>query len=153
MEDMKRKEIIIGVLIISVFVFVVSLSSLYIQTEISSGNICGCAIPIPLFIPFIASVGLFIGSLIYSLFSPRFKRPKIDKDIFLNFLVDDERKVFDIILSEKVVTQSEIVKRSGLSKVKVFRILRRFEDKGLIEKERDRKTNLIRLSEDISKFL
>jgi len=52
---------------LSIFVFIVAISSLYVQIQIVEGNICGCLIPLPLFIPFIASVGLFIGTLSFYL--------------------------------------------------------------------------------------
>ncbi|MCD6478056.1 MAG: hypothetical protein J7K87_03560 [Candidatus Aenigmarchaeota archaeon] len=149
----ESKKVVIGILIFSIFVFIVSLSSLYVQTEISSGNVCGCFIPIPLFIPFIASVGLFIGTLIYYLISPRLNKKKLHKKLLLNFFTGDERKIFGIILEKCEVTQSEIVKLSRLSKVKVFRILRRLENRNLIEKKPLGKTNLIVVNENVKELL
>ena len=149
----ESKKVAIGILIFSIFVFIVSLSSLYVQTEISSGNVCGCFIPIPLFIPFIASVGLFIGTLIYYLISPRLNKKKLHKKLLLNFFTGDERKIFGIILEKCEVTQSEIVKLSRLSKVKVFRILRRLENRNLIEKKPLGKTNLIVVNENVKELL
>ena len=147
-----RKKIISGILILSVFVLIVSICSLYVQVEISSGNACGCAIPIPVFIPFIASIGLFIGTVTYYLFSPKFDR-KIDKKVLLNFFEGEERKVFEVILNKKEVNQAEIVRESGLSKVKVSRILKRFESKGLVEKISVGKINKVKLSEGILKLV
>jgi len=147
------KKIVFGILILSIFILVVSISSLYVQTKISSGNVCGCFIPIPLFIPFIASIGLFIGTLIYYLLSPKFDKKKIDKNSLLNFLEGDERKVMELLIEKKEITQAEIVRKTNLSKVKVFRILKRFENRGLIEKSSIGKTNMIILSESINKLL
>ena len=149
----KRKEIFLGMLVLSIFVLIVSVTSLYIQTKISSGDTCGCAIPIPLFIPFIASIGLFIGTLIYYIFSPRLDKPKIDSSLFLNFLDGDEKKVFEIVLNKKSVTQASLVRETKLSKVKVFRVLRKLKRKGLINKEPSGKTNLIELEEEIAKSI
>jgi len=151
MED--SKKVILGILILSVFVFIVSIISLYVQTEISYGNACGCAIPIPLFIPFIASVGLFIGTMIYYFLSPKFEKKKIDKKFFLNFFEGEERKVFEIILNKKEANQTEIVKESNLSKVKVSRILKKFENRGLIEKLSIGKINKVRLKKEILELL
>jgi len=145
------KKIIFGILILSIFVLIVSTTSLYVQTHISSGNLCGCFIPIPLFIPFIASIGLFIGTLTYYLLSPRFDKNRLDKKFLLNFFDGEERNIFEVILEKNEITQAELVKRTGLSKVKVFRILKRFENKGLIEKTSLGKTNLIKLNKEISK--
>ncbi len=148
----KRKEIFIGMLAFSVFVLIVSVTSLYIQTQISSGDACGCAIPIPLFIPFIASIGLFIGTLIYYLFSPKLERPKIDKKTILKFLSGDEKKVFEQLLEKKSITQASLTNKTNLSKVKVFRVLKKLENKGLVSKSSHGKTNLIELDKKISKL-
>ena len=146
------RKIIYGILILSVFVLIVSISSLYVQTEISSGNACGCFIPIPIFIPFIASVGLFIGTVTYYMFSPRFDK-KLDKNILLNFLEGDGKNVFEIILEKKEVNQAKIVKESKLSKVKVSRILKRLEENGIVEKHTVGKINLIKLNKNIAEII
>jgi len=150
---MKRKNIVLGMLTVSVFVLVVSIVSLYVQIQISSGTTCGCAIPIPLFIPLIACIGLFIGTLFYYLIFPNFDKPKIDKDVFLNFLSGDERSVFEKILEKKTITQASLVKETELSKVKVFRILEHLKHKGLITKIPYGKTNVIELNDELTKFL
>lgn len=148
----KRKEIFAGMLVLSIFVLIVSITSFYIQTQISSGNICGCAIPIPLFIPFIASIGLFIGTLVYYLFSPKLEKAKIDKKSLLKFLSGDEKRVFQKILEKKSITQASLTRETNLSKVKVFRVLKRLKNKGLIVKSSHGKTNLVELDEEISKL-
>ncbi len=149
----ESKKIILGILILSVFVLIVSVSSFYVQTEISSGNACGCSIPIPLFIPFLASIGLFIGTLIYYMFSPRFEKNKLDKKSLLNFLGGDERKVFGVMLDKKEINQAQLVRETNLSKVKVSRIIKRFENKGLIEKISIGKINMIKLKREISELI
>lgn len=146
------KKVVFGILILSVFVLIVSVSSLYVQTEISSGNACGCFIPIPIFIPFIASIGLFIGTMIYYMFSPKFDK-KIDKNSLLNFLDGDERKIFRVMLDKKEINQAQLVRGTDLSKVKVSRILKRFENKGLIEKVSVGKINMIKLNKGISEII
>ena len=150
MED--SKKIILGILILSIFVLIVSVSSLYVQTEISSGNACGCFIPIPIFIPFIASIGLFIGTMIYYMFSPKFDK-KIDKKSLLNFLDGDERKVFEVVLDKKEINQAQLVRETYLSKVKISRIIKRFENKGIIKKISIGKINMIKLYKKISELL
>ena len=151
MED--SKKVILGILILSVFVLIVSVSSFYVQTEISSGNACGCSIPIPLFIPFLASIGLFMGTMIYYLLSPKFDKKKIDKNSLLNFLEGDERKVFGVVLDKKEINQAQLVRETNLSKVKISRIIKRFENKGLIEKVSIGKINMIKLNKKISELI
>lgn len=72
---------------------------------------------------------------------------KISKDNYkkiISELDDDEKKVFEIILnSQGSVFQSELVSKTGLTKVKVTRILDRLEGKGLIERKRRGMTNVV----------
>ncbi|HDD46552.1 MAG TPA: MarR family transcriptional regulator [Candidatus Aenigmarchaeota archaeon] len=148
------KKMIVCMLIISIFVFIVAISSLYVQIQIESGNTCGCAIPVWLFIPLLASLGLFIGSLLYYLLFPFYERGiRVDKNTILKFLSGDELRIFSILLDNNPIYQSEIVKKSKLSKVKVHRVLKRLERMGIIKKEKDRKLFVVRLSKDIKKLI
>lgn len=65
----------------------------------------------------------------------------------------DERKIFKIILNKKEVSQASLVRETGMSKVKVFRVLEKLKYKGLIKKEPYGRTNLIVLDEELSKLL
>ncbi|MHA1852955.1 MAG: helix-turn-helix transcriptional regulator [Candidatus Heimdallarchaeaceae archaeon] len=148
------KKIISLSLILAIFVLVVSLSSWYVQMEIISGDVCSCAIPLPVLIPILASIGLLTGTLIYYVYSPKFDKAEINSNLILKFFQGDERAVIDVLLKNGgKLSQAKIVSSTGLSKVKVFRILERLKSRGLIEKESKGKTNMIRLSEDISNFL
>lgn len=56
----------------------------------------------------------------------------------------DEQKIYGLLASNgKLLQQSEIVIKTGLSKVKVTRILNRFEANGLIERKRKGLQNLV----------
>lgn len=139
-----RKDILIGSLILSIFVFIVASSTLYVQTQISTGNACGCWIPLPLFIPFLGSVGLFIGIILYSLFNPIPTQTSISQQSLLRLFDKDERQLIKTLLNNGgQIMQADIVKKTKLSKVKVHRILKRFEDKGLVAKEANGNTNQI----------
>ena len=143
------KKIVVGMLVLTVFVLVVSIASLYVQVTIESGNACGCVIPLPFFIPFIGSVGLFIGTLVYYLFSPGTER-KPDVNSALRLLSGDEASVMKALAkSGGSLSQAGIVKATGLSKVKVFRVIARMLSRGLVEKESSGKTNIIHISRDI----
>ena len=152
MED--REKVIIGMMLISVFVLLVGLSSFYVQIQIETGNVCGCLIPITLFIPFLASVGLFIGTLVYYFFTPRMDVMRINKDAVLKIFSPDERNVIKFLLENGgKITQSRIVNETELSKVKVFRVLERLAKKGVIQKEPHGKTNMITLDENLLEML
>lgn len=62
----------------------------------------------------------------------------------LQDLEDEERQVMNIIINQEgSVYQSEIMKATGLSKVKVTRILDKLEGKSLIERKRRGMTNIV----------
>jgi len=148
MED--AKKIILGMMSISLFVLIVGISSFYVQIQIETGNVCGCLIPIPVFIPFLASVGLFIGTLVYYFFTPRLEGKKIDKNVILRVFDSDEKDIINFLLENKgKTTQSKIAKGTSLSKVKVFRIIERLIKKGVVLKSPLGKTNLIALNESL----
>lgn len=69
------------------------------------------------------------------------------KEKFTRNLVRSERKVMEILLKEKnkSLWTKNIVKESGLSKVKLSRTLRKLEEKGLIEKIPYGNENLIKI--------
>jgi len=143
-----QKKIVLAMLVISIFVLIVALSSFYVQIQIETGNICGCVIPIYLFIPLLASIGLFIGTMFYYLLSPKFE--KINEDVILNLFDSDERIIVEtLIKNHGKATQAKITKSTGLSKVKVHRVLERLENKNVISKIKERKVNIITLNKDL----
>lgn len=149
-----QKKIVFGILLLTVFVFVVALSSMYVQIQIEADNVCGCVIPLNLFIPLLASIGLFIGTLVYYFLSPRFEVPAVDKDTIMRLFDAETSKVLQVIVSNKgEIPQSRISRLSGMSKVKVFRILETLRKKGIVEKHPYGKTNLIKINSDFEKLL
>ena len=92
---------------------------------------------------------LILLSGIYLLFAPKRKaslnlaeqrRTEVD----LSILPEEEKKVYDLILlKEGSIYQSDLIKETGLSKVKITRILDRMEGKGMIERKRRGMTNIV----------
>ena len=67
----------------------------------------------------------------------------------LDSLSKDERLVFGKIIDKKgSILQSELVKETGLSKVKVTRILDGLEARGMIERKRRGMTNIVVLKSE-----
>ncbi|MFB6089324.1 MAG: helix-turn-helix transcriptional regulator [Candidatus Aenigmatarchaeota archaeon] len=149
-----KKDVIIGILILSIFVFIVAISTLYVQTQISDGNACGCFIPLPVFIPFVASIGLFIGTVTYYLFHPELEKKKISKDWILDCFEGDEKSVVKKILDNDGKTlQSKLVKETTFSKVKIHRILKKLENKGFIKKSSYGNTNKVEVKDELRDIL
>ena len=143
-----ENKIVVGILVISIFVFIVAISSLYVQVQILEGNLCGCLIPLPLFIPFVASVGLFIGTLSFYLwYSP--KESRISKEVLLKMFDPKEREIIKKLFDNRgKMSQSKLVQHTSLSKVQVFRILEKLRERKIISKESKGKTNIIELDRE-----
>jgi len=155
-----KKQILIAVMVIALFVFVVSLSSLYAQRVISCGIAQTCTIPIPFLIPITSSIGLFTGTLVYYFMSwkhlkeeDKFKDyEEVIKKIINGFLSEEERKVFYLVMEKGKISQAELTKKLEMPRVKVFRIIERLRKKGLIEKKGNGKVRIIYINKKIIKY-
>jgi len=151
-----KKYLILTTFLLASFVFCVSFATFYVQIEIERGNVCGCTIPIPMFIPMFSSLGILVGSgVYYFLFSKLEKRRasvEMCRKHFLSLLGGDERYVVENLLKNGGKVPQSIISRE-LGKVKTFRVVRRLEKKGLIEKERYGKTYIIKLGKELKEFI
>ncbi len=69
---------------------------------------------------------------------------KKEKTLINTFLKGNEKTIYELIRSSNQgILQNALVKKTGLSKVKITRIIRKLELKGLIKKERYGITNKI----------
>jgi len=142
--ELKRKLIIFGILV-STFVFSVSFATLYAQTHIIEGTACSCTLPIPLLIPMFSSFGILVGLVSFYLLLPTIERSKKEIKNWIELLDPLEKEIIEMIIEgEGRITQAKISRKIG--KVKAFRVLERLKKRGLIEKIKEKKTNLIKLS-------
>jgi len=143
--EMKRKLIIFGILV-STFIFAVSFATLYAQTHIIEGTACSCTLPIPLLIPMFSSFGILVGLISFYLLLPTIEKSKEEAKNWIELLDPLERRAIKMIIdNEGRITQAKISKEIG--KVKAFRVLERLKGRGIIEKIKERKTNIIKLSD------
>jgi len=150
-DERGRKKVVLGVSILAMFIFIVSAASAYIQSLVAAGELCGCIIPVHMFVPLLSSAGVFVGTLVYYLMSGRVERKerglKDNAEATLVFLQRGEREVLKrLIDAGGEVTQASLTASTDLGKVQVFRIVRRLRERGVIEKEPKGKTNTIRLT-------
>jgi uncharacterized membrane protein len=89
----------------------------------------------------VAAVAMMVGAMIILLFQWKINRRHAFE--MLRILPPDERKLAEILLKEKRIEQIYLVAESGLSKVKVSRLLTKLEQRGVIEKKPLGNTNLI----------
>ncbi len=72
------------------------------------------------------------------------KLSHVKKKKLISGLNEEEKKLIDLIqLKEGSIYQSDLIKESGMNKVKVSRILDRLEGKGLIDRKRRGMTNIV----------
>ena len=151
-----RRKILIIVMILAVFIFIVSFSTLYAQTHIAEGTACSCTLPIPLLIPVLSSIGVLIGSVVYYFMFPKVEESK-EKQVqavfsLVEMLKPDEKEVIRKLLENKgEISQSKLSQSFG--KVKTFRILENLKKREIIEKEPYGKTNIIKLSQKFKHIL
>jgi len=58
-------------------------------------------------------------------------------------LSPDEKQIMNLVMDEGTIFQSTLVEKTGLSKVKMTRILDKLEGKGIIERKRRGMTNVV----------
>lgn len=153
---MKKRDIILIIGALSFITFIVCLSLLLgNHLEVKT---CGCPQMISrnFILLFIVLSSIFVGSLLYYLFSLKIEEKDkcLCKNIeILNSILDkDEKKVLDkISLNGGEIKQ--IVISEMYDKIKAHRILKKLEDKRIITFVKSGKTNTIKLNEELKNEL
>lgn len=109
-------------------------------------------------IPLIASIAVIVGAATYYLMAGRIegkeKTLKKNSEVLLRFLSADEKKLVNALIeSHGKVLQAEISRLPGMSKLKSHRVIQRLIDRGVIEKDRIGKTNIVRFTKEIREGL
>jgi len=148
------RKIILATAIVAGFVFLVSITTLYIQTQIAEKGFC--PIPLPFLVPAFASLGIFIGSLTYYLTFIKMEESKEKRSEIISTLLEilqsDEKEIIKMLLENKgEVLQSKISR--SLGKVKAFRVIESLMKRGVVVKEPYGKTNKIKLNEKFKNIL
>jgi uncharacterized membrane protein len=148
------RKIILAMAIVAGFVFLVSITTLYIQTQIAEKGFC--PIPLSFLFPAFASLGIFIGSLTYYLTFIKMEENKEKRSEIISTLLEilqsDEKEVIKMFLENKgEVLQSKISR--SLGKVKAFRVIESLMKRGVVVKEPYGKTNKIKLNEKFKNIL
>ena len=149
-----RKEFMVFLSVITMFVFIVSLSSLYVSNLVQRGEVCGCIIPVPIMIVVLSSLGLFVGSLTYYLVFSKFsfEKEKMGTNIrkTLDFLDNDEKGVVQaLIKNPNGLSQSRLAKSTGFDKVKTHRIVKRLESRKIIDRFDVGRIRIVKLGEEL----
>jgi len=157
MEFKTHKQIMIPIMVIAVFIFIVSFASLYAERHISCGAAQTCTIPIPFLIPITASMGVFVGTLVYYLMAAKIIKKNINinrsNKIIEKILSKEETEILKIVAEHSEISQAKLASLTGITRLKIFRILEKFKEKGLIEKHQNGKIRIIKIKEDIKKYI
>lgn len=153
---MKKRELILILGGIAFIAFVVSLS-LLLGSRLEEKT-CGCPKMISQnFIWLFSSLAIiFVVSLVYYLFSLKIEEKERclckNMEILTSILDKDEKKVIDKIASTGgKIEQTKISEM--YDKIKAHRIIKKLEEKKIIEIVKTGKTNTIKLNEDLRKEL
>ncbi len=146
--------LIIG--IVAGFAGVIFFSITYLNEKVLCDIGCRQQNEVSLILILLSLFGMFVGSLTYYFISDKYKRKiiKIHKDsnLTLRFLDKEDRMILDCILKNNGrTTQSEISRITGFNRVRIFRALRRLEDKDIILRKPYGMTNFVELKEDLKK--
>lgn len=157
------KKAVLGIAIVSIFLFAIFAISSYKKAQGTPEFRIDCPVytgTISVFdvLPMLATLGVVVGAGTYYLMSQQIetKQDSIKKDtrIILKLLSEDERKAISKLVDGGGKTlQAEISRLPGLSKVKSHRIVRRLEKRGVITVESYGKTNIIQLVKEIKEGL
>lgn len=139
------------------FTSILFFSLIYLNQQVLCDLQCRMRNEVTLVIVTLSLFGLFIGSLTYYLISERCeeKLKEIHKDnkLMLSLLEPDERKIIETLIdNEGKSSQSDIVKKTGISRVKVSRILKKLEQKGIIKKIQNGMTNTVEFEKEIKEL-
>jgi len=158
MEKNKFFQLWLIIGIIAGFTAVLFFSIIYLNEKVLCDIDCRIQNEVSIVLVLLSLFGMFIGSLTYYFISEKYEKKitKMQKDISLTlkFLDSEEKSIMTSILYHKgKATQSEIARDTGLSRVKVFRNLKKLEKKGIIRKKPNGMTNTIELEEELEKVL
>ncbi|MBT4191867.1 MAG: hypothetical protein HOE11_01020 [Candidatus Diapherotrites archaeon] len=111
-----------------------------------------------LMIPVFILIGIAIGALVFLFMTQRLESKTQDVEkltrALIQFLNKDEKKIVEKIIEENgKIYQSELSRIEGIGKLKSHRIIRKLEDRRVIEIERHGKTNIIKLKKEIKDAL
>jgi len=156
--DERVKRTLQVVLTIAAFMGFVAYALFYVWTVPGGGTMCPCTVPVSMILVAVALSGVFVGSLIYYIVSKSFFEVKEEMEHgaekILEFLDVNTRKVVkNLVENEGKMLQSDITKQTDLSRVKVSRILKDLDSKGVVKKTDSGVSNRVTLDKEMYRLL
>ena len=144
--------------IIAGFAAVLFFSITYLNNKVLCDLNCRIQNEVTIIAILLSLFGMFVGSLTYYFISEKYERriTKIHKDVnfTLRFFDGEEKCIIKSIIDHKgKMTQSQLAKDTGLSRVKISRSLKKLEEKQIIVKNPNGMTNNIEIEEKLKSLL
>ncbi len=134
--ELSANKIIVSSGLVVLLGLLITIFSIY-----HSMHMGGAFIQYPLFLYGATILSLVVGGFVVYLFQERFSKSANGK--ILSILPNDERKVLKILFDRKEIEQKRLTTLSGLSPVKISRVISTLEQRGVVEKKKQGYTNLV----------
>jgi len=132
--DIPPKKLVVSLVLVFILgvLFAVT-NGWYVEQE-------GSALPVIVY--GISFISLLVGASIVILFQWRINKAQVSRT--LQLLPADERKLVSVLMDhDNALEQNRLVALSGLNKVKVSRLVKVLEGRGVVRKARQGNTNLV----------
>ncbi len=104
-------------------------------------------VPISFMLFFLTTIAGSVGAAYYLILPEITVKSNANKDSFFNFLLPDEKAIVEVLLKHGgAMLQKDISRETGLTRVKVHRVIARLAERGLVSVERAGNTNMVRLN-------
>lgn len=153
-----RKKIILGLLTVSIFIFLITVLVFVYALYSKNQNIPSILFPfVEHHIEFMVLMGIFgvaSGLIVYSVMNSTMEKQekivKTNTQIIMKFLGKDEREIVNLLLAtDGKTTQSEIAKLPYMTRLKAHRIVKKLESRGVVFVEKYGKINMIRIVDEL----
>ena len=136
-----------GILVAAVLI--TAWQTYYVATLVASGNVCGCAIPVPLYIPLFFALGVVAGIALLKIISASgpcrgisVGSARVSPDSIAKlFNREEEWYIVREILEKGSILQSDVSKRFG--KVRSSRAVAALESRDVVSRERVGRTYVL----------
>lgn len=156
-----RKQIVLGLLVVSTFIFLVTVLVFVFALYSHGQDVPPFLYPfIEYHIHFMVVMGVFgvlSGLTVYGILNSTIEKQKrmakTNVEIILKFLPEEDREVVRLIMGKGgMTTQSEIARLPGMSRLKAHRTVKRLESRGIVHVEKNGKINMVRIVDELKEL-
>jgi winged helix-turn-helix DNA-binding protein len=153
-----RQRIVLGLLVVSVFIFLVTVL-VFVYALYSEGQSVPQVLQpfLDFHMQFMVLMGVFgvcSGLVVYSTMNATIEKQKrvvqTNMGIIMKFLSPDDRDILNLLLEKDGrSTQSEIARLPGMSRLKAHRVVKKLEERGIVHVEKFGKINMVRVVDEL----